>query len=155
MDMRFYWLRDRVRQNQIYVFWKNGYLNLADYVTKHHPTQHHRTMRPTYLANATVQNRQQACNSPPATNPKRQLPFQRRLQTNTALQGCVDILRDRSTKHKYNIPVQSTRSNHRPLLQRKLNKHHLGAEMHNENMQQRTAVKQQICAPKILHDYIT
>ena len=54
MDMRFYWLRDRVRQAQFYVHWKNGYLNLADYVTKHHPTKHHQAMRSTYVANGVL-----------------------------------------------------------------------------------------------------
>jgi hypothetical protein len=49
MDMRFYWLRDRVRQGQFHVYWKAGAGNKADYFTKHHPTSHHRTMRPTYL----------------------------------------------------------------------------------------------------------
>ena len=36
MDMRFYWLRDRVRQGHFYVHWDNGLINLGDYVTKHH-----------------------------------------------------------------------------------------------------------------------
>eukprot|EP00978_Attheya_sp_CCMP212_P026418 scaffold86865_cov67-Attheya_sp.AAC.1 len=40
MDMRFYWVQDRVRQ---------GHFNLADYFTKHHPPSHHRQMHSTYL----------------------------------------------------------------------------------------------------------
>ena len=70
MDMRFYWLRDRIRQGQFYVHWKNGYLNLADYVTKHHPTQHHINMRSTYVANAILRKRQTDINS--QTNTLRQ-----------------------------------------------------------------------------------
>ena len=49
MDMRFYWIRDRVRQGQFRVHWKPGAVNYADYHTKHHPPSHHIKMRPTYL----------------------------------------------------------------------------------------------------------
>ena len=37
MDMRFYWIRDRVRQGQYRVHWKLGKSNLGDYFTKRHP----------------------------------------------------------------------------------------------------------------------
>ncbi len=49
IDMRFYWVRDRVRQNQFTIFWRKGADNLADYFTKHHPPSHHQAMRPIYL----------------------------------------------------------------------------------------------------------
>ena len=49
MDMRFYWLRDRVRQGQFLIFWKKGKLNKADYFTKHHPASHHKAIRSSYL----------------------------------------------------------------------------------------------------------
>ena len=49
MDMRFYWIRDRVRQGQYRVHWKRGKSNLGDYFTKRHPPSHHQEMRPTYL----------------------------------------------------------------------------------------------------------
>ena len=49
MDMRFYWIRDRVRQGQFTVHWQRSKVNLADYFTKHHPPTHHIAMRPTYL----------------------------------------------------------------------------------------------------------
>ena len=52
IDMRFYWVRDRVDQNQFKVFWKPGKTNLADYVTKHHPASHHQIMRQHYLHQA-------------------------------------------------------------------------------------------------------
>ena len=51
MDMRFYWLRDRVRQQQFHVHWKPGQSNLGDYPTKHHSTKHHIAVRPTYVLN--------------------------------------------------------------------------------------------------------
>ena len=49
MDMRFYWVRDRVRQGHFIIYWSKGQDNLADYFTKHHPASHHRVMRPVYL----------------------------------------------------------------------------------------------------------
>ena len=45
IDMRFYWVRDRVDQNQFHVHWAAAHLNLADYFTKHHTPSHHRRMR--------------------------------------------------------------------------------------------------------------
>jgi hypothetical protein len=45
MDMRFHWVRDRVRQEQFKVIWKKGSENIADYFTKNHPTSHYRMMR--------------------------------------------------------------------------------------------------------------
>jgi hypothetical protein len=44
MDMRFYWIKDRVKQGQFNVYWGPGYLNLADYFTKHHSPAHHKRM---------------------------------------------------------------------------------------------------------------
>lgn len=51
IDMRFYWLKDRVAQNQYSIFWRRGSTNLADYFTKHHSPSHHRRLRPLYLYN--------------------------------------------------------------------------------------------------------
>jgi hypothetical protein len=49
MDMRFYWVRNQVAQNQFIIYWKAGSENLGDYFTKHFPASHHRLMRHTYL----------------------------------------------------------------------------------------------------------
>jgi hypothetical protein len=49
MDMRYYWVRDRVRQGQFVIYWKRGNTNRADYYTKHHPARHHQDMRSTSL----------------------------------------------------------------------------------------------------------
>ena len=49
MDMRFHWIRDRVKQGQFRVYWKAGKENLGDYFTKHHPPWHHRKQRYNYL----------------------------------------------------------------------------------------------------------
>jgi hypothetical protein len=44
MDMRFYWIRDRIQQMQFLVHWKPGLSNQADYFTKHHSPAHHQTI---------------------------------------------------------------------------------------------------------------
>ena len=49
IDMRFYWVRDCIDQNQFHVFWRPGSENLADYFTKHHTATHHQRMRSQYL----------------------------------------------------------------------------------------------------------
>ena len=49
MDMRFHWLRCRINQMQFRTYWRAGTTNLGDYVTKHQPTIHHKTIRPVYL----------------------------------------------------------------------------------------------------------
>jgi hypothetical protein len=41
MDMRFYWLQDRVEQGQFRIYWAPGEYNLADYFSKLHPPSHH------------------------------------------------------------------------------------------------------------------
>jgi hypothetical protein len=51
MDMRYYWVRDRVAQKQFHVYWRPGHTNLADYFTKHHSPAVHRQSRPNYLIN--------------------------------------------------------------------------------------------------------
>jgi hypothetical protein len=72
MDMRFYWLRDRVCQQQFHVHWKPGQSNLGDYPTKHHSTKHHIAVRPTYVMNNILQT-----------------PRQLSPNLATTLQGCV------------------------------------------------------------------
>ena len=49
MDMRFFWIKDRVRQKQFLVYWAPGSENLADYFTKHFPASMHKTLRPIYV----------------------------------------------------------------------------------------------------------
>ena len=49
MDMRFYWLKDREAREQFRTYWRQGKLNRGDYVTKHHPAIHHKTIRSTLL----------------------------------------------------------------------------------------------------------
>ena len=49
MDMRFYWIRDRINQDQFNIHWKPGSTNMGDYFTKTFPPAHHTTLRPSYL----------------------------------------------------------------------------------------------------------
>jgi hypothetical protein len=49
MDMRFYWIKYRVKQGQFNVYWGPGYQNLAEYFTKHHSPAHHKIMRDIYI----------------------------------------------------------------------------------------------------------
>ena len=63
MDMRFYWIRDRVKQGQFKVLWQKGETNLADYFTKHHPPSHHTAMRKIYLHDKKSSNRNSSVTS--------------------------------------------------------------------------------------------
>jgi hypothetical protein len=49
MDMRFYWIKDGVKQGQIEIYWGPGFQNLADYFTKHHSPAHHKQIRDVYI----------------------------------------------------------------------------------------------------------
>jgi hypothetical protein len=49
MDVRFYWIKDRVKQGQFNVYWGPGFQNLADYFTKHHLPAHHKRIRDVYI----------------------------------------------------------------------------------------------------------
>jgi hypothetical protein len=41
IDMRYYWIRDQVKQGQFNVHWRKGTDNLANYFTKHNSPSHH------------------------------------------------------------------------------------------------------------------
>ena len=56
MDMRFYWVQDRIEQKQFLVYWRQGAENLADYFTKHHPARYHIQMRPVYIHSNSTSN---------------------------------------------------------------------------------------------------
>jgi len=55
MGMRFHWLRCCTNQKQFRTYWHAGATNLADYVTKHHPTIHHQAVQPLFLTAALLQ----------------------------------------------------------------------------------------------------
>jgi len=66
MDMRLYWIKDRVAQDQFDVHWRKGSDNLADYFTKHHSPSHHRLMRSWYLVHLHRPASLQGCVEPAA-----------------------------------------------------------------------------------------
>jgi hypothetical protein len=49
MDMRFYWIKYRVKKGQFRIFWGPGFQNLADYFTKRHSPAHHKRIRDIYI----------------------------------------------------------------------------------------------------------
>ena len=49
MNMRYFWVIDQQREGLINVRWKPGYINLADYFTKHFFAPYHQKVRPIYL----------------------------------------------------------------------------------------------------------
>ena len=51
IDMRFHWIQDRVHQKQFDINWEPGFDNLANYLRKHYPASHHKTVRTIYLKN--------------------------------------------------------------------------------------------------------
>jgi hypothetical protein len=68
-DMRYYWLRDRITQQQFKVYWDKGINNWADYFTKHHPTKYHRAIRARYVQDHRKEQ----------SDVKRYLPFPRHM----------------------------------------------------------------------------
>jgi hypothetical protein len=71
MDMRFYWIKDRVKQGQFNVYWGPGFQNLADYLTKHHSLAHHKRIRDVYIHSG-------------------ERPINRKGIRDSALRGCVN-----------------------------------------------------------------
>ena len=61
IDMRFYWLKDRVEQGQFKKIWAPGDENWGDYFTKHHSSPHHRKVRPIYLKEHNSPSDLQGC----------------------------------------------------------------------------------------------
>lgn len=49
MDMKYFWLQDRVDFKEFRVHWQPGITNMADYFTKHHAPKHHIGIRNTYF----------------------------------------------------------------------------------------------------------
>ena len=53
-DMRYFWLLDRVTQQQFYIYWDKGANNFADYFTKHWPAKYHQSIRSKYILNTNL-----------------------------------------------------------------------------------------------------
>ena len=58
MEIKVYWMEDRVKQKDFFVYWKPGNQNMGDYFTKHHPSHHNRKISATYfyMENALLKN---------------------------------------------------------------------------------------------------
>ena len=51
-DMRLWWLKDKIAQQNFKVFWDKGIHNWADYFTKHFAPRHHQVIHKRYLHSA-------------------------------------------------------------------------------------------------------
>jgi hypothetical protein len=83
MNMKYYWLQDRVRQKQFDVYWRPGKDNLGDYHTKHHSAQHHQDMQPIMLHQANNLHLLRGCvklPQPQLRKPTETQTFQRTLR---------------------------------------------------------------------------
>jgi hypothetical protein len=54
IDMRYHWIRDRVKQGNFYITWQRGASNLADYFTKTHPARHHLIQRKIFVHDENI-----------------------------------------------------------------------------------------------------
>jgi hypothetical protein len=54
MDMRFHWVKDRVKQGQFIIRWAPGDVNYADFFTKLHSDKHHQLMRQYYVQDLII-----------------------------------------------------------------------------------------------------
>ena len=52
--MRYYWIKDRVSQQQFIIYWDSGLNNYADYFTKHFSPTYHQQIRSTYILKGNV-----------------------------------------------------------------------------------------------------
>ncbi len=84
MDMRFFWVGDKVAQEMYKLRWHPGQENLADYQSKHHVMSHHINVCPWCLH---------------MENSPRFLP---RAQNPSTLKGCVGTLDDGYVR---NVPL--------------------------------------------------
>jgi hypothetical protein len=84
MDMQFHWLRDLESQDQFKIYWRPGKTNLADYFTKHHPSNHHTNVTAEFLTKVQylAEARQKQSVNGQTTTPQTQI---------AKLQGCVSL----------------------------------------------------------------
>ena len=48
-DMRYYWIKDKVSNQEFVIYWDKGLNNYADYFTKQFSSSYHQQIRPTYI----------------------------------------------------------------------------------------------------------
>ena len=69
IDMRFYWINERIEQGKLRVFWRPAPENLGDYNSKHHPPEHHIAVRSKYLHAPNLRLLQECVNLTVRANP--------------------------------------------------------------------------------------
>jgi len=121
IDMRFYWIRDRVRQGQFQIYWSKGQTNRADYFSKHHPASHHQAIRSAYLYSPTTTTRNYFdCLADTALTPSPPLPRANSITTDSVDSGegvllapgnpeChCDVIHDVTMSHCQNHSITSS-----------------------------------------------
>ena len=58
IDLRFHWVRDRVRQGQFNIMWRKGMDNVADFFTKAQPVYRHKEFEQLFLHRPLIINKQ-------------------------------------------------------------------------------------------------
>lgn len=56
MDMRFFWVKNKIRQNKFLIYWRAGKGNRDDNFTKHYAPSYHKVIRSMYLLSAVSGN---------------------------------------------------------------------------------------------------
>ena len=79
MDMRLYWINDRIKQGQFRVFWRPGPEYLGDYHYKHHPPEHHIPVQSKYLHVPKLRSLQGCFNSTVRVKPNKRESQQAKL----------------------------------------------------------------------------
>ena len=72
MDMRFFWINDRIEQGKFRVFWRPGPENLGDYHSKHHSPELHIAFLFKYLCLPNLRSLQGCVNLTVRVNPTKQ-----------------------------------------------------------------------------------
>ena len=72
MEMWFYWINNRIKQDQFCVFWRPGPENLGYYHSKHHPPEYHRAVCSKYLHVPNLRPLQGCVNLTVRVNPTKQ-----------------------------------------------------------------------------------
>jgi hypothetical protein len=107
MEMRYFWVCDKVAQEAYDITWHPGQENLADYQSKHHVGAHHQYVRPWYL-----QENNSLTVLPQAARP-------------SSLKGCVGTLPQGDV---HNVPLPKV-----PKIQRAQSSHQVPIPDYYEN----------------------
>jgi hypothetical protein len=85
MDMRFHWLRDRIRQGHFIMQWRKGANNLADFFTKPLPAHQHQALMPLLVRTPIDPN-----NRLHTQRGRRAANYKQLQKKQSSLRGCVD-----------------------------------------------------------------